>query len=67
MTLEKFLHLNIMTLKKCITLKYITTIYRYPYSRVAPKSQKFLPYFELFHERFYIISFIFEKIKDLVT
>ena len=29
---EKFLHLNIMTLKKCITLKYLTKIDRYPYS-----------------------------------
>ena len=34
---------------------------------VTPMCQKFLPYFEQFHERFYIISFIFEKIKNLVT
>ena len=27
-----FLHLNIMTLKKCITLKYLTKINHYPYS-----------------------------------
>ena len=29
---EKFLHLNIMTLRKCITLKYLTQINHYPYS-----------------------------------
>ena len=29
---EKILHLNIMTLKKCIILKYLTKINRYPYS-----------------------------------
>ena len=29
---EKFLHLNIMALRKCITLKYLTKINPYPYS-----------------------------------
>ena len=32
MTLKRFLHLNIMTLRKCITLKYLTIINRYPCS-----------------------------------
>ena len=30
--LKKFIHLNIMTRRKCITLKYLTIINRYPYS-----------------------------------
>ena len=30
MTLKKFLHLNIITLRKCITLKYLTIIHCYP-------------------------------------
>ena len=29
-TLQKFLHLNIMTLRKCTTLKYLSKINRYP-------------------------------------
>ena len=29
---EKLLHLNIMTFMKCITLKYLTKINRFPYS-----------------------------------
>ena len=32
MTLKKFLHPNIMTLRECITLKYLTIINHYPYS-----------------------------------
>ena len=32
MTLKKFLHPNIMTLRKCITLKHLTIINHYPYS-----------------------------------
>ena len=32
MNLKKLLHLNIMTLMKCITLKYVTKINQFPYS-----------------------------------
>ena len=32
MTLKKFIHLNIVTLRKCKTLKYLTIINRCPYS-----------------------------------
>ena len=32
MTLKRFLHLTIMTFRKCITLKYLTKINCYPYS-----------------------------------
>ena len=34
MTLKKFPHLNIRTLRKYITLKYLTKIYCYPYFHI---------------------------------
>ena len=31
MTLKNLFHLNVMTLRKCMTLQYLTKINRYPY------------------------------------
>ena len=48
MSLKKFLHVNITTLRKHITLKYLTKVNHYPYSIRAYSHNKILMTFNIF-------------------